>query len=192
MVPEAIDRICRKALAKSADDRYANAEEFRLELEQFLAESGKLVDARRRLGPAVSELFKDKRSEIKTVIEKQLAALRADLPAAISFYRKAANDPAARLGEAEAQLAAGLAFDAKELLDQLMSDRRTARAGHDLAVAEHRAAVAAFLEENFPLASELARSANRRFTRREDHRWAAISALTRMRAELAMAKPPTR
>ena len=76
-VPEAIDRICRKALAYNVDDRYATAEDFRLDLEQYLAETGQLVSARRKLGPIVSDLFKDKRAEIKGVIEKQLAQLKA-------------------------------------------------------------------------------------------------------------------
>jgi serine/threonine protein kinase len=76
-VPEAIDRICQKALASDREDRYANAEEFRADIEQYLAESGQLVTARRKLGASVSDLFKDKRAEIRTVIEKQLAAMKS-------------------------------------------------------------------------------------------------------------------
>ena len=76
-VAEGIDRICRKALAFNADDRYATAEDFRVDLEQYLAETGELVSARRKLGGVVSDLFKDKRAEIKIVIEKQLAQLKA-------------------------------------------------------------------------------------------------------------------
>ena len=76
-VPAAIDAICRKALAFNVDERYASADDMRADLEQHLAESGQLVSARRKLGPAVSELFKDKRAEIKGVIEKQLAQVRA-------------------------------------------------------------------------------------------------------------------
>jgi serine/threonine protein kinase len=74
-VPEELDRICRKALAHNRDDRYASAEEFRLDLEQHLAEAGTLVSGRRKLGAAVSALFNDKRTEIRGVIEKQLQAL---------------------------------------------------------------------------------------------------------------------
>jgi eukaryotic-like serine/threonine-protein kinase len=74
-VPEGLDRICQKALATKADDRYATAEDFRLDLESFLAETGQLVEARRRLAPSISELFDDKRNEIRSVIEKQIAAL---------------------------------------------------------------------------------------------------------------------
>ena len=76
-VPEEIDRICRKALAHNRDDRYASAEDFRMDLEQYLAESGTLMPARRKIGPAVSALFNDKRTEIRQVIEKQLQALKA-------------------------------------------------------------------------------------------------------------------
>jgi serine/threonine-protein kinase len=76
-VPEEIDRICKKALAHNRDDRYASAEDFRLDLEQYLAESGTLMPARRKIGPAVSALFNDKRTEIRQVIEKQLQALKA-------------------------------------------------------------------------------------------------------------------
>ena len=72
-VPDAIDLICRKALAFNVEDRYATAEDCRIDLEQYLAESGLLLSARRKLGASVSELFKDKREEIKGVIEKQLA-----------------------------------------------------------------------------------------------------------------------
>ncbi len=74
-VPEALDRICQKALSMKPEDRYATAEEFRADLEQYLSESRALVDARRKLTPALGELFTDKRTEIKSIIEKQLAAL---------------------------------------------------------------------------------------------------------------------
>ena len=79
-VPDGIIEICNKALALRADDRYASAEEFRLALEQYLAETGQLVDPRRKLAAAVQELFKDKRTELKSVIEKQLAKLEATGP----------------------------------------------------------------------------------------------------------------
>src|SRR5262249_17374118 len=62
-VPDALDRICARALAPRAEDRYANAEDFRVELEQYLADAGALLDARRKLAPAIIDLFKDKRDE---------------------------------------------------------------------------------------------------------------------------------
>jgi serine/threonine-protein kinase len=72
--PAEIDAICQKALASNPDDRYQTAEEFRLELESFLDSTGKLGESRSKLGAKVAELFKDKRAELKTVIEKQLSA----------------------------------------------------------------------------------------------------------------------
>jgi serine/threonine-protein kinase len=74
-VPEEIDRICMRALHRTVEERYATAEDFRVDIEQYLAESGKLVEARRKLGAVAIELFKDKRAEIRSVIETQLAAL---------------------------------------------------------------------------------------------------------------------
>jgi len=77
-VPEEIDRICRKALAFKPDDRYQTAEAMKLDLEQLLAEKGWMVPARRQLGPAVAALFEDKRSEIRTIIDQQLAAWKQE------------------------------------------------------------------------------------------------------------------
>jgi serine/threonine-protein kinase len=74
-VPEAIDKICQKALARWVEDRYATAEELRSDIEHYLAESGQLLDARRKLGPYVAELFSDDRKEMKGVLESQLAQL---------------------------------------------------------------------------------------------------------------------
>ncbi len=79
-VPEVIDRICQKSLAFNRDDRYATAEDFRIDLEEYLSSVGALTSARRRLAACVSELFKDKRVEIKRVIEKQLAKLAQQPP----------------------------------------------------------------------------------------------------------------
>jgi serine/threonine-protein kinase len=73
--PEELDRICRKALAFKADDRYPTAEALRVDIEHYLNESGKLVSARRELAATVGELFADKQAEIKAIIEKQLASI---------------------------------------------------------------------------------------------------------------------
>jgi len=74
-VPAALDAICARALALKPDDRYATAEELRADIEQHLAETGQLIDPRRKLPAAMAELFKDKRAEIRSVIEKQLSIL---------------------------------------------------------------------------------------------------------------------
>jgi serine/threonine-protein kinase len=75
-VPERIDAICQKALAKNPDERHATAAELQAELETWLKDEGEHVGAR-SLGAIVSELFADRRAEMKPLIEKQLAALRS-------------------------------------------------------------------------------------------------------------------
>ena len=100
-VPEGLDKICKKALSYSPEDRYATAEDFRTDLEQFLADSGLLVEARRKLGPQVGELFKDKRAEIKQVIEKQLTEMAKkssgdSRPAFIAFETSTSPTPSAQ------------------------------------------------------------------------------------------------
>ena len=72
-VPEALDAICKKALAFKVGDRYATAEQFGLELDEFLSSTDQISEARRRLGAAVADLFKDNRENIKGILEKQLA-----------------------------------------------------------------------------------------------------------------------
>jgi serine/threonine-protein kinase len=72
--PIEIDAMCQKALASNPEDRYQTAEEFRLDLEQYVNSTGKLGESRSKLGAKVAELFKDKRAELKSVIEKQLSA----------------------------------------------------------------------------------------------------------------------
>jgi serine/threonine-protein kinase len=91
-LPEAIDKICRRALAPKKEDRFASAEEFRCELEQYLAEAGLLVEARRKLAPAISELFKDKRAEVRSIIEKQLSVINSR-PSRESREMQVANIP---------------------------------------------------------------------------------------------------
>jgi serine/threonine-protein kinase len=71
-VPEEIDRICRKALAVSVQDRYATAEELRADLEQYLNRNGTLVQLRRELGPIVAGLFEESRAKVRALIEKEL------------------------------------------------------------------------------------------------------------------------
>jgi serine/threonine protein kinase len=83
-VPDGIDAICRKALARDLTDRYLTAEELRTDLELYLADSGTLVGARRKLGPFVAELFAEERKRMTTVIESQLTRL-SDAASAESF-----------------------------------------------------------------------------------------------------------
>jgi serine/threonine-protein kinase len=84
-VSPALDQICRKALAVNPDERYGTAEELRSELERYLVETNVIISARRALGPAVIELFKDKRADIKAVIEQQLAVADETLEGPMSL-----------------------------------------------------------------------------------------------------------
>jgi serine/threonine protein kinase len=89
-VPEALDAICRKALAFDRADRYATAADFQADLDAHLDEiyaekAGKADEApasshRRRLanrdlGRYVATLFEDSRREMRELIERQMAAL---------------------------------------------------------------------------------------------------------------------
>jgi len=77
-IPPEIDRICRKALAPIAGDRYSSAQEMQKDLEAFLNREGKIIDYRRELGPAVAAMFADGRDELQAVINGQLARLKDD------------------------------------------------------------------------------------------------------------------
>jgi serine/threonine-protein kinase len=73
-VPDELDRICRKALAYEPHDRYTAAE-MQTDLEAFARSSGVLM-SRREIATTVSELFADKRTEVRSVVETRLAQLR--------------------------------------------------------------------------------------------------------------------
>jgi eukaryotic-like serine/threonine-protein kinase len=74
-VPPALAEICMKALAPSADDRYATAADFRAALEQWLRVSGGAVS-----GSDVSEYmtstFAEFRQATRSVVEQHLSATR--------------------------------------------------------------------------------------------------------------------
>lgn len=81
-VPEAIDLICKKALAPKREDRYASASEFRDDIESYLGKSGSLISARKQLTRTLNDMFREKRIELRMVVERQLEALerRDDSP----------------------------------------------------------------------------------------------------------------
>jgi hypothetical protein len=83
-VPKELDAICVKALAHKATDRYATAQEFRDDLEQYLMDTGLIGSARRQIPSALDTLFKDKRAEIRAIIEKQLQSLDENPDGALS------------------------------------------------------------------------------------------------------------
>jgi serine/threonine-protein kinase len=74
-VPDALDMICRKALAADPEGRYASAADFQADLEDFLEERGSLPSAR-DIARVVTQLFQHDRRELSEVIEGQLRRLR--------------------------------------------------------------------------------------------------------------------
>src|SRR5262249_27286154 len=87
-VPEALDAICRRALAYDPDNRYPTAADFQNDLEAFqrqmiedeIARAGPETSTRsdlnRALGRFVGELYLDRRRQLKEIVERQLAELK--------------------------------------------------------------------------------------------------------------------
>ncbi|MET8853390.1 CHAT domain-containing protein [Amycolatopsis sp. NPDC004625] len=126
-----------------------------------------------------------------------LALLEADIPQALQCYeraergyREAEPDRLARLliDQARGLLAAGLAEEADNVLDELLPQLRASKAGHDLAEAELTNAAAKLLLGSPEEARHLAESAQRRFARRKSDAWAEVAALTRLRAATALVR----
>ena len=97
-VPEELDRICRRALAVQADDRYATALELQQDLEAYLAAAGELATTR-DVARAMNEVFADERQRMRHHVEGELG--RVDrVPAALSLrtsnLRVLASFPGAR------------------------------------------------------------------------------------------------
>jgi tetratricopeptide (TPR) repeat protein len=120
-----------------------------------------------------------------------VAYMTGDMPTALRYYEDTARScqnlapgmlPVVRLDQARALLAAGLVDNAARHLDEALPLLRRRRAGQDVAEAEVTRAAAALLEGDAWRAARLARSAERRFTRRGNTRWAAIAALAELRA----------
>jgi tetratricopeptide (TPR) repeat protein len=125
-----------------------------------------------------------------------VAYMTGDLPTALRHFAEAETSyrvdtpgllPALRLDQSRALLSAGLATDAAAHLDDVIPRLRAQRAGQDLAEAEVTGAAAALLEGRVRDARRLARSAERRFTKRGNERWAAVAALAALRADTAVA-----
>jgi serine/threonine protein kinase len=73
-VPEALDAICRRALACDAKDRFQSAGEFRDAIESYLdATPGRLT--RRAVGERMVRMFEAERSQVRQVVEKQLGRM---------------------------------------------------------------------------------------------------------------------
>ena len=74
-VPEALDRICQRAIAYRADDRYATAAEFQADLEAFIAEQGHRASPR-EIGKFVGDLHHEKREKLRAIVDARLTAVQ--------------------------------------------------------------------------------------------------------------------
>lgn len=125
-----------------------------------------------------------------------IAYMTGNLPAALRDFEETAREcaerapsllPVVRLDQARALLAAGLPQEAARHLEDALPMLRKQRAGQDAAEVEVTLAAAALLDERVREARRWARSAERRFIRRGNRRWAAVAALAGLRAETAAA-----
>jgi hypothetical protein len=73
--PEALARICDRAMALEPDDRYATAQEMHDALQDYLDGEGGHTSAR-EVGKFVAEKFAEDRAKVKAMIESQLKDIR--------------------------------------------------------------------------------------------------------------------
>ncbi|EDM74280.1 serine/threonine protein kinase [Plesiocystis pacifica SIR-1] len=82
-VPRALIEICAKAMAPAVHERYATAEQFQLELEAFMDETG--LDASiRSIGKRVAQAFAAERRGMRHNIDSELLRLVGDGEASVS------------------------------------------------------------------------------------------------------------
>jgi serine/threonine-protein kinase len=74
-VPQALADICMKALAPTADDRYATAADFRAALEEWLRLSGSVVSTS-DVSEYMTSTFAEFREATRSVVEQHLSAAR--------------------------------------------------------------------------------------------------------------------
>jgi hypothetical protein len=73
-VPEALDAICRRALAFDVAERYQSAGELRDAIESYLETLPGRV-TRRAVGERMVRIFDEERSEVRRIVEKQLGRM---------------------------------------------------------------------------------------------------------------------
>jgi serine/threonine-protein kinase len=107
-VPAALARICRRALARAPEDRYATARQLADDLEAAMAELG-LAARHREIGATVARLFEDVRRETKRTIETKLG--RASMAVPIQAVTGTGETPTGRRADAPSgpRLALGVA-----------------------------------------------------------------------------------
>lgn len=74
--PDALERICSRALAMAPEDRYATAAQMREDVEAYLATMGRRPGAA-EIGRLISETFAHRRAEVRSAISEQLGRLHA-------------------------------------------------------------------------------------------------------------------
>ena len=74
-IPERLDAIVRKALAKNVDERYANALDLQADLDKYL---GTRHVSNRKIGAYVTALFAEERETLRQVIDNQLKELATE------------------------------------------------------------------------------------------------------------------
>jgi len=91
-LPEAIDNICRRALAPVADERYPTAAAMLADLEEYLGD--RVVTLRRELVAAMKDLFEDERQKRRAIIEDVAATTTiANAIGAVALKSARSSDP---------------------------------------------------------------------------------------------------
>ena len=123
-VPEALERICMKALATDPNHRYGTAAELQDDLEAWLTGH---TFTNRTIGEFVDSVFSDERAKTHEIIERQLASVEAEPPSSkpvdsgtvrVPRLRQAHSEPApsderpVRRAEAKGSIVAWLALPA--------------------------------------------------------------------------------
>ncbi len=94
--PEDLLAICAKALAPEAADRYATALDMRNDIVAYM-ERAKLKISTEDVGEYVTNLFADKRADIKGIIERQIAKLADGGPAVYEMEEQSPDSLLPRL-----------------------------------------------------------------------------------------------
>ncbi len=74
-VPSELIAVCQRALAQTADDRYATAADFLADLERVMR-AMPACPGTRELGVLLTQSFEEERSKIRTVIEEQMRSAK--------------------------------------------------------------------------------------------------------------------
>ncbi|HEX7664662.1 MAG TPA: serine/threonine-protein kinase, partial [Polyangiaceae bacterium] len=75
-VPAELRRICNKAMAWDREERYATAEEFREDIEQYFTDTGLSVNMR-DVGGLLARNFETERAKMKQLVDRKIAQLKA-------------------------------------------------------------------------------------------------------------------